>query len=209
LNPPPFSNLESPPINQEQDIFTPPPPPPNPIEPDIVQEPVYVESVSSPPIAVPIFPSMNRFQGFTQNEAVNDLARDVDMELAATEDYGGEDAESPTIPFRLQKENDRINEYKRQRDGDQPYPSSIPIISGGGGGPSNKGRPFTALTDVEKDAIIIYARYKDDKQGKNELTEKEWALYKRGNRLLSQNKSNNPELIAFYSDIIDKFGLKK
>lgn len=209
MNPPPFSDLESPPINQAQNIFTPPPPPPNPGQPDIVQEPVYVDSLSSPPIAVPIFPSSSPYQGFTQNEAVNDLSRQVDMEVNAFEDYGGEDAQSPTIPLRLQRENDKINEYKRQREGDLPFPSSIPIMSGGGGGPSNKGRPFTALTDVEKEAVIMYARYKDDKRGKSDFTETERALYKRGNRLLSQNKSNNPELVAFYSDIVDKFGLKK
>ena len=209
LNPSPFSNLESPPINQEQNIFSPRPPPPNPVEPDIVQEPVFLDRLSSPPIAVPIFPSSSPLQGFVQNEAVNDLARNVDMELAATEDYGGEDAQSPTIPLRLQRENDKINEYKRQRDGDLPIPSAIPIMSGGGGGPSNKGRPFTVLTDGEKEAIIMYARYKHDKPGKNEFTETEKALYKRGNRLLSQNKSNNPELVAFYSDVVEKFGLKK
>lgn len=209
MTPAPFSNLESPPINQEQNIFTQPPPPPNPVEPDIVQEPVYVDSVSSPPIAVPIFPSSSSYQGFVENQARNDLAREVDMELAATEDYGGEDAISPTIPLRLQRENDKINEYKRQRDGDLPFPSSIPIMSGGGGGPSNKGRPFTALTEVEKEALIMYARYKDDKQGKSEFTDTERALYKRGNRLLSQNKSNNPELVSFYSDVVEKFGLKK
>lgn len=209
MNPPPFSNLESPPINQEQNIFTAPQSPPNPVEPDIVQEPVYVDRLSSPPMAVPIFPSSSAYQGFTINEAVNDLGSQVDMEVNAFEDFGGEDAQSPTIPTRLQRENDKINEYKRQRDGDLPYPSSIPIMSGGGGGPSNKGRPFTALTEVEKEALIMYARYKDDKQGKRDFTETEKALYKRGNRLLSQNKSNNPELVSFYSDVVEKFGLKK
>jgi len=209
LNPAPFSNLESPPINQEQNLFSQTRPPPNPVQPDIVQEPVYLDRLSSPPIAVPIFPSSSPVQGFVQNEAVNDLAMDTDMELAATQDYGGEDAQSSTIPLRLQRENDKINDYKRQRDGELPFPSATPIMSAGGGGPSNKGRPFTALTDVEKDSIMMYARYKYDKEGKSGFDETEKALYKRGNRLLSQNKSNNPELVAFYSDVVEKFGLKK
>ena len=212
LTPAPFSNLESPPINQEQNIFTQPPPRPNPVEPDIVQEPVYVDNVSTPPIAVPIFPSSSSYQGFVENQAVNDLSRQVDMEINAFDDFGGEDAQSPTIPMGLQRQQDKVNEYKRQRENDLlylssnlPFPSDNPML-GGGGGPSNKGRPFTALEAYEKDAIAFYARYKDDKEGRKSLSPAQQNEYKLGNRLISQNKKNNPEAIVYYNEFLEKFG---
>lgn len=112
LNPPPQSELPT----AEIPLDVSPPPPPNPVMPDIVQEPNRFEQLASPPIAVPINPSAPIYQGFVENQARNDLDRQTNMELEATEDYGGYDAYTSreiaeSIPMeakQIQKEQDLI-----------------------------------------------------------------------------------------------------
>jgi hypothetical protein len=99
MNPAPMQQVEEP---LPEPIQAPPPPE----MPDIVEEQNFVEQLARPPIAVPIDPSMPVYQGFAQNQAVNDLARQQDMEVNAYEDFGGYDAQSPREPAIPQEARD-------------------------------------------------------------------------------------------------------
>jgi hypothetical protein len=96
----PFRNVMNPaPIQQvEEPLPEPIQAPPPPEMPDIVEEQNFIEQLARPPVAVPIDSSMPVYQGFAQNQAVNDLARQQDMEVNAYEDFGGYDAQSPREP---------------------------------------------------------------------------------------------------------------
>lgn len=85
---------QAPIVNEEAPLPEPMQAPPPPEMPNIVQEQNFVEQLARPPRAVPIDPSMPVYQGFAQNQAVNDLNRRQDMEVNAYNDFGGFDAQS-------------------------------------------------------------------------------------------------------------------
>ena len=134
--------LNAPPLYQvEQPLEQPAPSPPPPDLPDIVDQQNFVEQLARPPRAVPIG-SIPAVQGFIQNQAVNDLNRQVDLEVNALNDYGGADAQQVgDIPYA---------EVVAQLDAEM---ANDPIVSG-----------FGRMTVPQmKSAIIARARGGDKK----------------------------------------------
>jgi hypothetical protein len=271
LNPPPFTENKPLEHTADKSIFTAPQSPPPPLEPDIVQEPNFLDIRSTPIVALnpvspgidiippsttpvqpepfspvqlkPVTPiatevdlsrepsAVNAFrvlpiminqppnQGMTQNLAVNQLNSETMSELKAYQDFGGYDASTDAERMRLAKQlsggdfyakrnrpSTSSSESEREREVIAYRPRGASESGGGGGGgggTSNKGRPFTALTTAERDAIEIYLYGKNDVQLKKGFNQSEKAEYKRGRLLLSQNKSNNPEVIALKQNVMN------
>lgn len=78
----------------EQPLEQPAPSPPPPDLPNNVEEQNFVEQRARPLPMLPIGSSSSAYQGFSQNQSVNDLARQVDREVNAYEDFGGDDAQA-------------------------------------------------------------------------------------------------------------------
>jgi len=212
LNPPIFNENKPNPRNMDQYLPENSLPTPPPVMPDIVLEQNHLEMPASPAPTLPIHPSSFSGQGFTENKAVNQLNNRIQKEINAYEDFGGYDANSPrepdvfgqTSPLTNTPVGEEIGGYYRQRKqrGQIQIESEGESSVGGGGGqkPSNKGRPFTALTQQDKEAIQLYIYAKNDKELKKGFGESEKALYKRGRLIISQNKSKNPEVLAVKQD---------
>ena len=198
MNPTPLRNEEAP-------LPEPAQAPPPPVMPDIVEEQNFVEQLARPPVAVPILPSMPTYQGFAENRAVNQLNRQVELEVNAFNDFGGLDAQSPTeetYQAELGRQREKLNVFMGGGGGMGPYdeipsPSTpatqLPI--------SNKGRPFAPLTQDERFAIEIYLLAKHDKALKRGFDAEQKGLYSRGSKLVTQNKKNNPEVIALKEEV--------
>jgi len=205
MNPAPIQQVEEPLPEPIQEL-------PNPVMPDIVLQPNFVEQVARPPIAVPISSSMPTYQGFVSTQATNDLDNQVNMGVDAYDDFGGYDAHSPREISDSQLYNEALARARAK--------VNMPIFSGAGGGMgsydeiplpstpavtpfpvSNKGRNFTALTQDERFAIEIYLRAKHDKELKKSFDEEQRRLYSRGSKLITQNKKNNPEVIALKEQV--------
>jgi hypothetical protein len=207
LNPPIFTENKPNPRNMDQYLPENSLPTPPPVMPDIVLEQNHLDMPTSPAPTLEIHPSSFSGQGFTENKAVNQLNRRIQKEIKAYEDFGGYDANSPRepdvfgqiSPIAETSVGEEIGGYYRQRKRGQIQIESEGESSVGGGGgqkPSNKGRPFTALTEQDKEAIQLYIYAKNDKELKKGLTESDKAIYKRGRLIISQNKSRNPEVVA-------------
>jgi hypothetical protein len=213
LNPPPFNQNRPAPANIEGNLDEIPMPSPPPLEPEIVLEPNSIFMPSTPVSAYPIMPSSTPGQGFTENVAVNQLNQQVQDEVAAYDDFGGYDAQAEEERrMRLAKQLSG-GEYYQRRGRIQTSDSEGESVRGGGGGgggamsesdegkkSSNKGRPFTALTQQDRDSIQLYIFAKNDKDLKKGLSAEDKNLYKRGRKLITQNKKNNPEVIAIQQD---------
>jgi len=220
LNPPPFNQNRPAPANIEGNLDEIPLPSPPPLEPEIVLEPNSIFMPSTPVSAYPIMSSSSPTQGFTQNQAVNQLNQQVGEELKAYDDFGGYDAQAEDERrMRLAKQLSGGEFYQRKgRIQTSDSESEIASRGGGGGGgymsmseaeggkKTNKGRPFTALTEEDKGNIQLYIFAKNDKALKRDLTESDKKNYSRGRRLISQNKKKNPEVISLIQDIKEKFG---
>ena len=200
MNPAPLQQVEQP-------LEQPAPSPPPPERPDIVEEQNFVEQLARPPVAFPIVPSTPTYEGFAVNQEQNDLARQQNVELKAYEDFGGYDAQSPREPSQAEmyqqeliRSQDKLNEF---------------MSSGGGGGEqlarrSNKGRPFSDLTDFERRGIelAIHARKNDlvgNRQFLDGFTPEDRRAYDRGLKIISQNKSKNPSVIAYIQQIESEY----
>lgn len=191
LNPPPFTEVKPSPSFGEADLPEQQVPVPNPVMPEIPLEQNFLEMPASPAPTEPIFPSSFAGQGFTENVAVNQLNQQVEKEEKAYDDFGGYDAYSP-------------RERGNFRDvlGQIPISPLTPAEGGGGGGGGNRGRRFSALSENDKESIALYLYAKNDPAYKDvKKTNKE--QYQRGRLILSQNKKNNPEVIAYRDEILD------
>jgi hypothetical protein len=212
LNPPPFNQNRPAPANIEGNLDEIPMPSPPPLEPEIVLEPNSIFMPSTPVSAYPIMPASTPGQGFTENLAVNQLNQQVGEELKAYDDFGGYDAqaEGEARQIRLAKQLSGGEQYQKRGRIQTSDSEGESVRSGGGGGAisesdagkksSNKGRPFTALTQQDRDSIQLYIFAKNDKDLKKGLSAEDKNLYKRGRLILSQNKKNNPEVIAIQQD---------
>jgi len=198
LNPPPFSEDKPSPFNMEQNIFTQPQQSPPPLEPNIVLEQNSLIMPSSPAQAYPITPGGSSSQGFTQNEAVNQLNDETIKEQKAYSDFGGFDAQQ----MRLAKQLSGGSYYEHQRlFGSEPLSpmSDIPLRGGGGSGEGSgrRGRHFTSLTPDQEKALLTFYAYKNDTANKRKNLDKEGlALYDKG-REIDKSKKNNPDVIKF------------
>jgi hypothetical protein len=196
LNPPPFTENKPSLFNMEQNIFTQPKESPPPLEPDIVLEPNRLFMPSTPVQAFPITSGGNIGQGFTENQAVNQLNEEVLKEEKAYADFGGEDAQQ----MRLAKQLSGGSFYESQKkffesEPESDSPRSDIGIGGGGGGSGRRGRPFTSLTADQELALYTFYRYKYDTANRRKLFDKEaQILYDKG-RKLDKDKKNNPEVI--------------
>jgi len=194
-------------VNEEAPLPQPVPSPPPPDLPNIVQEQNFVEQLARPPRAFPIVPSTPTYEGFVINQEQNDLANQQNMEVKAYEDFGGYDAQSPREPTQAEmyqqeliRSQEKLNEF---------------MSSGGGGGEqlakrSNKGRPFSDLTDFERRGIelAIHAKKNDlvgNRQFLDGFTPEDRRAYDRGLKIISQNKSKNPSVIAYIQQIESEY----
>lgn len=200
MNPAPLQQVEEPLPEPIREL-------PNPVMPDIVEEQNFVEQLARPPVAFPIVPSTPTYEGFAVNQEQNDLARQQNVVLKAYEDFGGYDAQSPREPSQAEmyqqeliRSQEKLNEF---------------MSSGGGGGEqlarrSNKGRPFSDLTDFERRGIelAIHARKNDlvgNRQFLDGFTPEDRRAYDRGLKIISQNKSKNPSVIAYIQQIESEY----
>ena len=212
LNPAPFNQNRPAPANIEGNLADVPIASPPPLEPEIVLEPNSIFMPSTPVSAYPIMSSSSPTQGFTENVAVNQLNQQIGEELKAYDDFGGYDAqaEGEARQIRLAKQLSSGEQYQRRGRIQTSDSEGESVRSGGGGGAmsesdtgkksSNKGRPFTELTQQDRDSIQLYIFAKNDKDLKKGLSAEDKNLYKRGRLILSQNKKNNPEVIAIQQD---------
>jgi hypothetical protein len=207
LNPPPFTENKPALINMDRPIFTRPlQPSPPPIEPDIVLEHNSLIMPSSPAQAYPISPGGSSSQGFTQNEAVNQLNEQILKEEKAYEDFGGDDAQQ----MRLAKQLSGGSYYEHQQRlfGSEPLSplSDIPVRVRGSGGSGNRGRPFTSLTKDEQKYLHLYYVYQYDKS-KKKLDEASQRDYEQG-KLIAKNKSGNPLVKEIKDNVIKQINKK-
>ena len=131
----PFRTAMNPaPIQQiEQPLEQPAPSPPPPDLPNIVEEQNFVEQRARPLPMLPIGSSSSAYQGFSQNQSVNDLARQVDREVNAYADFGGDDAQADFQRRRqdhmsMDPEDDSNTEFLRLTSNLKPRDQIAAII---------------------------------------------------------------------------------
>jgi len=179
LNPPPFSENKPIPSNMEQNIFTQPPQVPQPVLPDIILEPNRIFMPSTPAQAYPITPGGSIFQGFVENQAVNQLNEQVTKEVNAFEDYGGLDAQSDTERLRVGKQLSLGEYYQTQMS--QP------------------------LSNQQQDSLLLYFVNKMDPSDKKPLSKNDQKRYNEGERL-ANNLSANPQVRAIRDHVRQQLG---
>lgn len=196
LNPPSFTENKPTPFNLEQNIFTQPRESPSPLLPDIVLEQNSVFMPSTPVQAFPITPGGSSSQGFTENQAVNQLDAQITKEEKAYSNFGGDDAQQ----MRLAKQLSGGSFYESQKqlfepESESPRSPRSDIGGGGGEGSGRRGRPFTTLTQEQEKALYTFYTYKYDTTNKRKLlSENDQILYNKG-RELDKSKKNNPQVI--------------
>lgn len=172
------------------------PPAPQPVLPDIVEEPIVVVQASSTPVvAIPIS-SSNPIQGFVEQFPRNELSQEQLDRLYQEQMnrfkpmYVPLNPRSPLSEFQ-QSMGDIQSNLRQSLSLEQPEPQSPPMQQ------KSKGRPFTVLSQEDKESINLYLDYKDrpDKRDVSNLER-----YKRGRKIITQNKSNNPEVMQFIAD---------
>jgi hypothetical protein len=173
LNPAPFNQNKPGPSNIEGNLANVQIAPPPPLEPEIVLEPNSLFMPSTPVPAYPIMPGSSPTQGFTENQAVNQLNQQVQKEEKAYEDYGGFDAQ-----MRLSKQLSGGEYYQRQRE---------------------MGMAAESLSQQDIEAVQLYIYTKGKPEFLRGFTDEEREIYKRG-RQLSQTRQNNPVIIQILKD---------
>ena len=197
----PFSNVLNPEVPVERPLppFDQSPAPPNPVLPDIVEDQNNVIRGSTTPVAIPISSSSYIPLGFSVNQPINQLPS-VNSQRNAYKDFGGNDAQQTDI--YLEK---RINQERFYKELAQQIPSGTfsPLSTSSEPMPkkSNKGRPFAPLTQEDKESLDVYLTYRN-RPDKRDVSSTD--RYQRGRKLVTQNKSNNPELISFIADYSKK-----
>lgn len=192
----PFSNALNPEVPEDRPLpqFDRSPPPPNPVLPDIVEDQNNIIRGSTTPVAIPIASSSYIPLGFSLNQPINQLPS-VNSQFNAFHDFGGNDAQQRDIYYEK-----RLNQERFYKQLSEQMPSGTFSPQSTSSEPpqkSNKGRPFTALSEDDKQALTLYLDYKD-RDDKRQYSSTE--MYKRGRKLVSQNKSNNPEVMQFIAD---------
>jgi|APFre7841882793_1041355.scaffolds.fasta_scaffold18615_1 hypothetical protein len=213
LNPPPFNQNRPAPANIEGNLDEIPMPSPPPLEPEIVLEPNSIFMPSTPVSAYPIMSSSSPTQGFTQNQAVNQLNQQVGEEVKAYDDFGGYDAqaEDEARRIRLAKQLSASEMYSQPMSESESETASIK--GGGGGGREEKekrtysGRGPSKLSQEEIMSLTSYYRAKLDKNYKNLLqsTDAGKTVFTAGSGIASAKK-NNPYVKALKEDITNKYG---
>ena len=162
--------------------FQPSPSPPNPVLPDIVEEQNKIDQRSVSQDSIPISSASPVPEGFSSNQSINQLADLLQQKLMVYDD----------LP-----ENSLFSGQISPITPNTPIAVEIPtaqLFS------SNKGRPFSKPSNEDLNAIDLYLTLQRESPADRKRilafnNRKE--EYKRGNRLLSQNKSNNPYIIEF------------
>jgi len=180
LSNPPFSDLEPPPINQEQNLPFIQVPRQNPILPEIIQEPNRRDFLSQPSSGSlssrSINPSSLPSQGFVSNESVNQLNTDVDEELSAIMNFSKSDqgeqrtySAMPTV-FYDTSDDRTIRSFG---SGNVPREDirSISSITRGGGFVENKAINDLAFNESDRLRQLILKEEAYGKKKKRELPE--------------------------------------
>jgi hypothetical protein len=196
------------------------PAPPPPVEPDIVLQPNSIDQRSVSAETIPIHPNITVPQGFTSNIPANQL----NEQIKAYKDFGGDDSQSvssgamspltPSTPLsRVERayanlkgllgvpQAIEIPRAELMQVGELIQEQDQPVLLTKK--KSNKGRPFSDPTeeDIQSiDTYLVISRLPLNERNQA-LVGQTKILYKRGNRLLSQNKSNNPKIIAYAESV--------
>jgi hypothetical protein len=176
LSSPPFSDLEPPTINQEQNLPFIPVPRQNPILQEIVQEPNRRDFLSQPSSGSlssrSINPSSLPSQGFVSNESVNQLNQDVDEELSSIMNFGREQnpernySAMPTVLYDT-ADDTTIRSFG-SGNAQQLDMRSIGSITGGGGFVENKAINDLAFNESDRLRQLLL---KEEGYGKNKKRE--------------------------------------
>lgn len=206
------------PVEAPLNNFDQPPAPPPPVPVNIVLQPNSIDQRSVSEATIPIHPSSVTPQGFTANTPVNQL----NEQIKAYKDFGGDDAQStrsgglspltPSTPLsRIERAYAQLRESVSVPEAIQiPQAQLMPVAEVVRDKPillekikSNKGRPFTHATPDDFHSLNAYLTLQRKPQNirKEALVGETKRLYKRGNRLISQNKSNNPEILELINSI--------
>jgi hypothetical protein len=181
LSSPPFSDLEPPPINQEQNLPFIPVPRQNPILQEIVQEPNRMDFLSKPSSGSlssrSINPSSLPSQGFVSNESVNQLNQDVDEELNAIMNFSKSDnsvgernySAMPTV-FYDTSDDTTIRSFGSGNT-QQLDMRSIGSVKSGGGFVENKAINDLAFNEPDRLRQLLLKEEAYGKKKKRELPE--------------------------------------
>lgn len=199
------------------------PAPPPPVLQEIVLQPNSIDQRSISAETIPIHPNITVPQGFTSNTPVNQL----NEQIKAYKDFGGTDSQSvssgamspltPSTPLsRVEREYANLKGLLGvQRAIEIPRAELMPVAEVVQDKPilltkkkSNKGRPFSDPTPEDMQSIDTYLSISrlPLNERNNVLFGNTKILYKRGNRLLSQNKSNNPKIMEYAESIKRNLG---
>jgi len=158
------------------------PMPPNPVLPDIVEEQNKIDQRSVSQDSIPISSASPVPEGFSSNQSINQLADLLQQKLMVYDD----------LP-----ENRSRSGQMSPMTPNTPLAVEIPtaqLLS------SNKGRPFTKPSNEDLRSIDLYLTLQRESPADRKrilaFTDRK-DEYKRGSKLLSQNKSNNPYIIEF------------
>jgi len=178
---------------------------PPPLEPKIVLEQNNIDFLSRPINPIPISSASSVFQGFTENQSVNQLNEQVTKEVNAYDDFGGLDAQSEAEKRASRLES---NFYKYLSSAGESMlesdeEKSIARGGGGGGGEGSptKGRRPNQLNDEELRQLFTYIKYeKMNKKERNQLPQIEQNLYEQGKKL-NKKKRNTKEYKKYREQI--------
>jgi len=166
---------------------------PPPVLPDIVEEQNFINNASNTPVVAMPISSINPIQGFAVQSPINQLSQE---QMDRIKSRLGRSF-TPQTPlgenlYEFQQNMGNVQSTLRQSlslEQPESQSNSPPMQR-----TSNKGRPFTSLSEDDKQALTLYLDYKDRADKRNYSSTE---MYKRGRKLVSQNKSNNPEVMQF------------
>jgi len=180
---------------------------PPPLEPKIVLEQNNIDFLSRPINPIPISYASSVFQGFTENQSVNQLNEQVTKEVNAYDDFGGLDAQSEAEQRASRLESEFYNYLRSAGESmsESDEEQSIALGGGGGGveGSPTKGRRPNKLNDEELRQLFTYIKYeKMKKRERNQLPQSEQNLYEEGKKL-NKKKRNTKEYKKYREQIED------
>jgi hypothetical protein len=209
--PPQFASNQ---VEQNLPFVSPSPPPP--LEPEIVLEPNNIDFLSRPLNPEPISSASPVFQGFTENQAVNQLNEQIRLEKNAYSDFGGDDAQDEDLQrrLRLAKQLNMGDFYANERNRFSLFPppmspdspdTQIGMGRGGGGGEGpdrirKRGRPSRELPQEELQSISDYAEIRYG-VSPNKRTEEQNKIFKEGQKLFISRSRTHPEVIELKDSV--------
>jgi hypothetical protein len=173
----------------------------NPILDPIVEEQNFVNFGSRPPI--PFLQPLGNPRD--RQDIIDPSGYDVSTPTYADASFPTEIPTAQAVPkfeipgqppFQGMIQNAEVNQLDQQTQEELNYTLR------------NRGRPFTSLVQLERDALIMYLIHKDDKRSQQSFTPEDKAQYSSG-RDVFRNKSRNPEVIRIINEVEFNMGRDK